>query len=190
MPKKTKNKKGYGSNWLYIVIISLLTLFAGIYLLIKFSEWKTPIPSATKEKITPEETRAISLYFSNPAGLKLETEKRDVKKGEPASEIKETIEELIKGPSGKLIRTIPEETKILGVRFDKETVSLDFSKDITTKHPGGSSAEIQTIYSIVNTVVFNFNDFKKVQILIDGKKEKSLAGHIDISLPLRGDNTK
>ncbi|MBI5681736.1 MAG: GerMN domain-containing protein [Deltaproteobacteria bacterium] len=191
MPKKQKTRrleKRRSGRWLSIIIVSLLTVLIGLYLLAKFSEQRTaPI---IKEKTIPPETKSVSLYFSNATGVKLGVEKRDIKKETTASEIKEVMEQLIKGPAEKFIRTIPEETKVLNVRLDKETAAIDFSADITTKHPGGSSAEIQTVYSIVNSIVFNFPEFKKVQILIDGKKAKTLAGHIDISLPLDGDKTK
>ena len=69
----------------------------------------------------------------------------------------------------------------------EEVAFLNFSKEISERHPGGSSAELQTIYSIVNTVTLNFPDIKKVQLLIEGKKVNTLAGHIDISFPLSQD---
>jgi hypothetical protein len=65
--------------------------------------------------------------------------------------------------------------------------SVNFSKELSLNHPGGSAAELNTVYSIVNTLTFNFPVINQVQILIDGKKMKTLKGHIDISSPLKGE---
>ena len=54
----------------------------------------------------------------------------------------------------------------------------------SSNHPGGSTAELQTIYSVVNTLTLNFPGIKKVQLLIDGSVHDTLAGHIVISIPL------
>jgi len=94
--------------------------------------------------------------------------------------IQHVVEELIKGPQGNLIRTIPKSTIIKNVRIDRNGIAwLDFSPHLSRDHPGGSSAEIITVYSIANTVILNFKDIKKVRFLIDGSEIETLAGHID-----------
>ncbi|MBI5892955.1 MAG: GerMN domain-containing protein [Deltaproteobacteria bacterium] len=189
MPKKQnkspKPKKKNNGRWTSIIIIAVLTMIIGIYLLAKYSE-KIPVT------IVPQKakTRTVSLYFSDDKNMKLNIEKRDIKKGAVADEIKEVVAGLIKGPSEKLTPTVPEDAKLLNAAIKQGTAFLDFSPEISSKHPGGSSAEIQTIYSIVNTITSNFPEIKNVQILINGKKEKTLAGHIDISFPIAADKTK
>jgi spore germination protein GerM len=64
---------------------------------------------------------------------------------------------------------------------------VDFSKDIVEKHLSGSSAEISTIYSVVNSLAYNFDSIKRVFILIEGREKETLGGHISLSkafLPL------
>ena len=56
-----------------------------------------------------------------------------------------------------------------------------------TNHEGGSSGELQTIYSIVNTLALSFPEIKEVQILVAGNREETIAGHIDITTPLGPD---
>ena len=51
------------------------------------------------------------------------------------------------------------------------------------EHPGGSSSEMLTVYSIVNTLVFNIDGIKKVQILIEGQTIDTIAGHMDCRQP-------
>ena len=58
---------------------------------------------------------------------------------------------------------------------------VDFSREIMDKHLSGSSAEMITIYSIVNSLSYNLKPIKKVFILIDGGEKKTLGGHIDLT---------
>ncbi len=182
-PQRLRKEKGNsGSAILTVIIIALLTIVVGIYLLARYGE-KPPF-SIVPPKISKPETKTINLYFSNEEGLALKAEKREIVKGDLTKEIKQGIDSLITGPKRNLTPTIPDGTKLLGVEIKEGVAFLNFSKEISENHQGGSSAELQTIYSIVNTATLNFHEIKKVQILIQGKKAKSLAGHIDISFPL------
>jgi hypothetical protein len=51
-------------------------------------------------------------------------------------------------------------------------------------HPGGSTAELLTVYAIVNTITTNIPEVKKVQLLFDGIAIETIAGHIDCSSPI------
>jgi hypothetical protein len=61
---------------------------------------------------------------------------------------------------------------------------VDLSGDIVARHPGGSLAEIFTVYSIVNALTVNLPAVTRVQILVDGKEIDTLAGHVDLRHPL------
>ena len=68
------------------------------------------------------------------------------------------------------------------MRIDRNGVArINFSSHLSRNHPGGSSAEIITVYSIANTVILNFDYIKKIKFLIDGTEIDTLAGHIDCS---------
>jgi spore germination protein GerM len=93
--------------------------------------------------------------------------------------------ELIKGPKGKLIPTLPPRTKLLSLQMDDEGVAkVDFSLALSKDHPGGSSAEMMTVYSIVNSLALNFPRIKRVQILIDGKPIETITGHLSLKRPI------
>ncbi len=179
-----KGTSGKGSI-LTIFIVALLTVAFGIYLLAKYGE-KLPT-SLIPKRIPKIETKTVNLYFSDDDDLALKIEKRAIAKSSLTKEIRESINTLIDGPRGSLTLTIPEGARLLGVEVKEGIAFLNFSKELSEKHPGGSYAELQTIYSIVNTVTLNFLEIKKVQLLIEGKKLKTLAGHIDISFPLGPD---
>lgn len=94
------------------------------------------------------------------------------------------IQELIKGPQAKGTRTIPEQTKLREVSLDSEgTATVDLSGEVIKFHPGGSSSEIMTVFSIVNTLSMNIHGVKKVKIIIDGNTIDTIAGHLDCKEP-------
>ena len=49
--------------------------------------------------------------------------------------------------------------------------------------------ELLTVYSIVNSVVFNVSEIKRITILIDGQPVETLNGHLDLRRALVPDVT-
>ena len=45
---------------------------------------------------------------------------------------------------------------------------MDLSADVSTKHPGGTHAELLTVYAIVNAITTNLQGVRRVQLLVDG----------------------
>jgi hypothetical protein len=60
---------------------------------------------------------------------------------------------------------------------------LDLSKELVSNHPGGSSAEELTVFSLSQTLVANFPAIKTVRILVEGREIQTLAGHLDLTVP-------
>lgn len=179
--KKRSSKKGRGGKILFLLIligIGLTALFyRQIYDSIKplFERWSVLV-----------EKKEVLLYFSDSEGEYLIAEKRPIlKKNEVKEEAKETILELIKGPKGKLIPTLPPRTKLLTLQInDAGVAKVNFNPAFSKDHPGGSSAEMMTVYSIVNSLALNFPQIKRVQILIDGKSTETITGHLSLRQPI------
>lgn len=167
--------------WL-LIGAALVTFVVAVLLFAMFGERLFP-----PEK--PPQVRTVVLYFSDDTGKRLVPTKHTIKRGTLEEEITRTLKALRKPPSPPLVRTIPDGVRILSVRVKEKTAYVDFSKELVRNHPGGSSAELQTVYSIVNTVALNFPQVERVQILVEGSKRKTLAGHLLINMPLRA-NTK
>lgn len=131
----------------------------------------------------------IYLYFANAENNFLSAEKRNVlHPGDPSGFGKIIVQELIKGSHGKLQRTIPEQTSLRSFYLSGDGIAyVDFSQEIKEQQPGGSHSEYLTIYSIVNSIVYNVADIKAVKILINGNETTTLAGHIGIGSPIRAD---
>jgi spore germination protein GerM len=162
-----------------ILVIAAVTLVAGIIVL----AWLAGRPAE-------EKTREVKVFFSDEDGLYLKPEVRVIKKDGLQAEARAALDSLVSGPeSAKLARTLPKGTKLISVNIEGTTAVVDLSPEVIRNHEGGSSGELQTIYSIVNTLTLNFPEIKGVQILVGGKKEETIAGHIDITQPL-GPDTK
>jgi len=100
---------------------------------------------------------------------------------------KQVVVELIKGPaSSDLYSTIPEGTRVNEVYIADDIVYVDLSEEVFKNHPGGSSGELMTVYSIVNSLT-EISPIKGVQILVEGNERNSLVSHVDISMPLLRD---
>jgi spore germination protein GerM len=131
--------------------------------------------------------RHIRLFFAVPDSDRLQEEKRAIPRAASlAEEAKRTVAELINGPQGDLYPTIPSGVRLLELYIDGGgTAYVDFSRDLQTNHPGGTGGELLTIYSIVDTLAANFDEIRRVKILVEGAEILTLAGHIDARRPFR-----
>ena len=88
----------------------------------------------------------------------------------------------------KLISPIPKGTKLLGIEINSKGLAyVNFSKELLTNHPGGSSSEIMTINSVVNSLTESLPGVKEVQFLVDGKRFNTIAGHINCKFPFKNE---
>ena len=60
------------------------------------------------------------------------------------------------------------------------TAYVDLSGEAVELHPGGTDEEIATIFSIVDTLVYNLPQIKRVRILVNGEERDTLKSHLDL----------
>jgi spore germination protein GerM len=182
MKKRSKKKKGKGGILFFLVFVGVVLVLVVLF----YQDIFNSIKPIEKKQSVPEAKRVVLLYFSDSEGEYLIGEKREIlKKGNIKEEAKEVMTELINGPKGKLIRTLPPQTKLLGLELNENGIArVNVNSALLKDHPGGSSAEIMTVYSMTNTLTLNFPQIKRVQILIDGKTVETIAGHLSIKEPV------
>ena len=133
-------------------------------------------------EIDPEptnSTRTIVLYFADAKGEKLVKEEIRVNVNINENLEKYVMEALIAGPSdASKLRTVPGETKIRGIKSADGICYVDLSEDFVTKHGGGETAEMLTVYSIVNSLT-RLSSIEKVQFLIEGEKRSQFKGYME-----------
>ena len=132
------------------------------------------------------EWEAVTLYYADDQSERLVEENRSLalEGREPAVAV---LEELIEGPDFPAHgRTIPADVKVLGVQINGGIAEADFSEELRSSHWGGSTGEILTVYSIVNTLA-ELPGVEQVQILIEGETVDTLVGHLELMEPLSPD---
>lgn len=172
---------------LLIVLIILIVIFFRIggekY---KKEAYATTSPASDQLPGEVQDSKKIILFFASEDDTFLHPEERDIPSDSSiAHQAKQIIKELINGSQNSYILPLPPETKLRELFITKEgIVYVDFSREIQEKHLSGSSAEILTIFSTVNSLAYNFKSIKRVFLLIEGNERETLAGHVDLSRPL------
>jgi spore germination protein GerM len=191
MAKKFKRKSKENTVMWWIIFLSLVGLTAASIYVLKHPDLLNMLSRKKEIPLSPiikEKNVSINLYFgdSNSDYLIPEPRKMVFQEGAIENNVKKIIEELIKGPKSTLIQTIPHGVTLKDIALKGTTlVILDFSPELARNHPGGSLAEMQTIYSIVNSILFTIPSLKEIQILVDGQSRETLKGHIDLRAPLK-----
>lgn len=148
-----------------------------------FTRENLVIDGEVSTSVTAEKKYEL-LYFANTDGTGLTTERRLVELEANKSKERTMLEQLILGPEEEgLFATIPDSTKINDVTTTNDGICyVNLSQDFVTKHGGGSTDELLTIYSIVNSLC-ELDHIDKVQFLIEGERLNEFKGHLDFSKP-------
>jgi flagellar basal body-associated protein FliL len=180
--KKTRKNKR-------VLLLSVIVVASVVFLAIFFITLFDQIypPAAGKHTAAKKRDRQeVTLFFSDSNERFLVPEKRFIpKESEPEEQAKEMIKALVAGSKTGLVNTFPEKAELQGVsREGDDALSVNFRESLVANHPGGSAAEMATVYSLTNTLTTNLPTIKKIRILINGKEKESLKGHIGLHNPI------
>jgi spore germination protein GerM len=132
----------------------------------------------------------VRLYFEAPTGDGLVSEEREIAFSEDLPmQLRTVVNELVRGPTSGLVPTLPDGTRVLEVFVTERGVAYVNLSGEATGLPGGSRAELLTVYSVINSLVVNFPAVSRVQLLVEDRMTTSFAGHVDVSRPLPADMT-
>ncbi len=179
--KKTRKKKRF---LLLSVIVGVSVVFLVIFFITLF-DYIYP-PATGKHTVAKKrEKQEVTLFFSDANERFLVPEKRFIpREKEPEEQAQEIVKALLAGSKTGLVNTFPEKAELQGVKTEgEETLVVNFRESMPAHHPGGSAAEMATLYSLTNTLTTNMPLIKKVKILIAGKERDSLKGHIGLKNP-------
>ncbi|MGQ9617589.1 MAG: GerMN domain-containing protein [Candidatus Aminicenantia bacterium] len=170
------------------IVIFILAVIMVIFLLTRKeksedAKLSSPLSSFQQEIQKTEESIKVIIFFPSENDEFLHPEERKILKTSSLSnQVKQVLLEIIKGSERRNLTPIPEGTKIREVYIHKDgTAYLDLSSDFIKGNYGGSSYEIEAIYSIVNSITFNFPSIKRVHFLFDGMERETLKGHICVN---------
>ncbi len=170
-----------------IVLAIALAILAGV--VIYTLQDRSPVAGFEADGVILEDVgdgvQSVVLTFADRGASRTVTERRDVVVPDDRSgKARRILEELAKGPEADGVATLPGGTRILSIVFDDAGgVYVDFSRELVAEHPGGSTGELFTIRSVVQTLQHNFPDVERVQFLVEGREIESIAGHYDAGEP-------
>jgi len=154
---------------------------------------RTP-PAATPEApgaVAAADVRKIRarLFYVSDDGVTLTGVEQEVVYGEGAAEqAKRLVEAQLAAPAPPLVSAVPQGTTLRAIFLTNTgDAYVDVSSELRANHPGGTTNEILTVYSLVNALTANLPSVTNVQILIDGKEVDTLGGHLDLRRPLAQD---
>ncbi len=174
--KDKKKKKSTRIVYFSLILggISVVLIFFFVIL------FNAVFPPVDMDALKKKEKHLVVIYFSDPQERFLIPEKRYVFiENDAAQQAKEITKALLDGSKTKLINTFPTGVGVKDVKVNDEgTAFINFNRNLTKLHPGGSTAEMASIYSLTNSVTENVSSIKRVKILVDGKELPSIKGHI------------
>ena len=135
---------------------------------------------------TPGRKIKAHLFYVADDGTRLTDLERDVAFGEGTVEqARQIIEAQIAPTVEPLVSAVPPGTKLRTLFVtERGEAFVDFSGELVTRHSGGSTDEMLTVYTIVDALTANLPAVSSVQVLVEGKQIETLAGHVDLSRPL------
>jgi hypothetical protein len=174
---KDKKKKKSTRIIYFSLILGGISVLLILFFVVLFNAIFPPVDMDSLKK---KQKQLVVIYFSDPQERFLMPEKRYVYiENDSAQKAREITKALLDGSKTGLINTFPTGVALKDVKVNDEgTAFINFSKNLTKLHPGGSTAEMATIYSLTNSVTENVSSIKKVKILVDGKELPSIKGHI------------
>ncbi|MBI2187248.1 MAG: GerMN domain-containing protein [Acidobacteria bacterium] len=153
-------------------------------------------PAADSSSATPAAPSAAgvahitaTLYYGSSDGQTLIPVRREVPLADGVLPQGREIlgAQLQPAPEG-YVSVIPEGTTLRAFYVtDRGDAFVDLSGEAASRHAGGSTAELLTVYAVVHAVTSNLPSVHRVQILLDGREADTLAGHIDLRRPLAPD---
>jgi len=89
------------------------------------------------------------------------------------------VEALIQGPldRGQLSATLPQGTRLLGLRVSDALCTVDLSSEMMRRLPEGTAAIRMAVDSVVRTLT-EFPDIRRVEILVEGKRGSRIGGNL------------
>jgi spore germination protein GerM len=169
------------------ITISILIPFLVFILFFTIMIWQK-YRSSHEVPVTPPQqlskgSRSVTLFFAMD-GTRLAREARQIGACEDDNTcLKSVLDELLNGPVGEFDATVPEGTAVNAVHIEGNQATIEFNRTFSEAMLSGSSAEMLTVYAVVDTVCVNFPQMEKVKIDVDGNS-KVILNHLDLSEPL------
>ena len=179
------------------LVVAAIALVAGLLVWLMFFALPHRYSGATPTKAVaaaPSSTPApppgrkikARLFYVAEDGSHLTGVEREIAYGEgTVAQAREIVAAQLAPVAEPLVSAVPAGTMLRALFVsDRGDAYVDLSRDIIASHPGGSTTELLTVFTIVDALTENLPAVRAVQLLVDGKEVDTIAGHIDLRRPL------
>ena len=171
------------------ISISLLIPFAIVAMVFGALIWKKMQDSSELHPV-PQVNQSAAIrkgvLFFVADGTRLAREARELPScTDTETCVKDLLDELFSGPVGELDEALPKGAQLISVQLKGDQAVVDVTKAFATELPAGSSAEMLAVYSIIDTVCFNYPQIARVRITLEGAATN--LNHLDLMDPLPPD---
>lgn len=132
-------------------------------------------------------TRGVVLFFADENGeASVSRELQMPSLATREDEVMAVLEALCDDRPGRSADTaLPPGARPQGVFIDRDSgrIAVDWTRELVSAHPGGSTSEQATLAVILRTLGWNFPELESCVLLVDGAQVETLAGHLDTSRP-------
>jgi hypothetical protein len=124
----------------------------------------------------------LRLFYYTESSALLQAVHREIQIPDSREELYKKFMDLLLAGSSGMILPVPEGVQLRGLFYlpKMELLVLDFNENLVNAFPGGTAAELEFIYFIVDNICANFPEIKKVKFLSGGNEIRTLAGHIEM----------
>lgn len=151
-------------------------------------ERRTPdAGEAEGEEAAAGRSVSFDLYFPGEGGYLVPEARELAVTAEPQNRARAIVLALLDGPrQSALYRPFPEGVVLLDLYLEADgTAYVDLGQEGKELPPsGGSLAEMMRVYSIVDSLVYDLPEVRRVALLWNGVQRESFSGHLDTSVPL------
>jgi hypothetical protein len=185
-------------KYLYAIVTLLLVVVAVLLAIHIYQLIQTegvveygPEEIEIEEEIKPERFELVkikvTLFFQRSDSTLLGPEEQEIfMTTSLIDRAKQVVIKLIQGPKGELLPLFPKEALLRGLFLSHDGIAyVDLSRDITKLLKDGSHEEVLAIYSIVNSLAFNFPEVKRVQILVEGTERETFGAHVSLQRAMK-----
>jgi hypothetical protein len=142
--------------------------------------------------ITPADAsnvKSYTLYFPSVGSGKLVSviKSLPIENGR-TDQLNALVQALVSTEPGRAMASFPQGLGVRQVFVDRAgTVYVDLTLTSGRLPASDAAMERLCIWSVVNTLCYNFTDVRQVKVLIGGDEAETLFGHVDLSRPLLPD---
>lgn len=144
----------------------------------------TPSDGTTSEKPGTSESnekKTIDVYYTDLEELELHKASAELSYASDDAKYKAAFAALQQSKDDKLVPLWAKEIELKSVQFKDGALTLDIHMPDTARL--GAGGEVFAIDALKQTI-FQFDEVKSLDLLVDGKQSESLMGHVDLEHPM------